>query len=487
MSINSALLSGVSGLLANSSALAVISDNISNANTVGYKRNQAEFQTLVTARTYGSSTGGRGGYYNAGGVLAQTRQRISEQGQLQQTSSGTDLALRGGGFFVTTEKPEGLLDSDARLFTRAGSFTLDELGYLQNSAGLYLQGWPADVDGNISYDPSDLGRLQTINVARVGTAVGETTRIGVSGNLNAATPANPATTIVPPAVAAVYNPNTVAGSMAGGGVEPDFEFQLPVYDSKGGKRTIAIGLLRTANPNEWQAEIYAVPRDSVEVAGGAVPGQIGRGVVAFNSSGQLDTANSTLFDSDPGTAGVQYDASLNFLPSNHTAALTGTEFKWATSLGVDAQTLQLDLDDPTAGLTQVSDRSYIRAVTNDGVAVGSLTKVEVDNEGYVTAIFDNGVTRRVAQVAIATFPNPDALSPLSGNAYLPSNDSGTFSLNPAGTGGAGFIAAAALESSTVDLSTEFTGLITTQRAYSASSKIITTADEMLEELIRIKR
>jgi flagellar hook protein FlgE len=95
--------------------------------------------------------------------------------------------------------------------------------------------------------------------------------------------------------------------------------------------------------------------------------------------------------------------------------------------------------------------------------------------------------RRIAQVAIATFPSPDSLRQVTGNAFRVSLDSGTFNLKAAGTGGAGMIAAQQLESSTVDLSAEFTSLITTQRAYSASSKIITTADEMLAELLSIKR
>jgi flagellar hook protein FlgE len=129
----------------------------------------------------------------------------------------------------------------------------------------------------------------------------------------------------------------------------------------------------------------------------------------------------------------------------------------------------------------------VQAVTTNGTAFGNLTNVDIDEDGYVTAIFDNGVTRRIAQVAVATFANPNGLIGLNGNAYRMSNASGPYSLKSPGTGGAGLIAPSTLESSTVDLSTEFTGLITTQRAYSASSKIITTADAMLEELINIKR
>ena len=137
MSINSAMLAGVSGLISNSSALAAISDNIANVNTVGYKRSSANFSTLVTAQSKSAT-------YSAGGVKAQTHQFVSQQGLTQSTTSNLDLSIAGSGFFVGTEKPEGLTATDTRSFTRAGSFQLDNLGYLKNDAGLYLQGWLAD-------------------------------------------------------------------------------------------------------------------------------------------------------------------------------------------------------------------------------------------------------------------------------------------------------------------------------------------------------
>jgi flagellar hook protein FlgE len=147
MSINSAMLSGVSGLIANSSALAAISDNIANVNTVGYKRTQANFSTLVTSQSKNST-------YSAGGVKSLTHQFVTQQGLTQSTTSNLDLSIAGAGFFVGTEKPEGLTATDTRSFTRAGSFQLDNLGYLKNDAGLYLQGWLADpVTGDITPRP----------------------------------------------------------------------------------------------------------------------------------------------------------------------------------------------------------------------------------------------------------------------------------------------------------------------------------------------
>lgn len=483
MSINGAMLSGVSGLLANSTALASISDNIANVNTVGYKRNQTDFGTIVTSSNYGGAAGNRG-HYNAGGVVAQTRQRVTEQGLLQRGTSSTDLAVDGTGFFVTAERPEALTDADARRFTRAGAFTVDEQGYLRNSAGLYLQGWPTDDQGAIAYDPSDLSRLQSINLTEVGGAAERTTRAGVNANLRSSQP--PSTAAVGYDALtnsmAAYDPEAVPAT----GVRPDFELQIPVSDSKGGKRSVTIAFLRqpsaadptVGEPNAWYAEVYGDPAE-IESGSDLASGQIARGMVYFTADGRLDTARTTLF-------GTPYAANLAIAGSEG-AAPGAREAKWADTLGVAGQTVALDIEDATAGLTQFDSQSVVQAVTTNGTAFGTLTSVEIDDEGFVTAIFDNGVLRKIAQVGIATFANPDGLKALSGNAYRVSNESGPFTLKTPGSGGAGYLSPGTLEASTVDLSTEFTGLITTQRAYSASSKIITTADEMLEELIRIKR
>ena len=489
MGLNSALLAGVSGLRANASALAAISDNIANINTTAYKRSAAAFETLVTS-------GGSRGAYNAGGVIAPTRQFISAQGLLQQTTSSTDLGISGQGFFIVTEKPENLMSTDTRSFTRAGSFQVDELGYLRNASGLYLQGWPIDNQGVVRSDPSDLNRLQTINVSSFGGTAEPTTRASINANLRASqalsfeaqntnlTRTGPGayTTVV---AAGGYSPTT--NSMAaydaalGTGSKPDFQVQVPVSDSKGGSRTVTLSLLKSDEPNRWYAELHAVPASDVTTGSGLNNGQIRTGIVAFTADGRYDPAESTLFPAPPTSPLLQ------FLPSDHTAALAANEVKWAAGLGVNAQDIRFDFGQAAGGLTQYESQSVVQSVATNGTAFGNLSSIDIDENGFVTAEFDNGVLRRIAQVALATFPSPDGLTPVSGNAFRVSINSGTYNLKAPGTGGAGFIRPSALESSTVDLSAEFTGLITTQRAYSASSKIITTADEMLEELLRIKR
>jgi len=483
MSINSAMQAGVSGLTANAAALAAISQNITNVNTPGYKRTASEFQTMVNSQ----STAG----YSAGGVSASARHYISKNGNLQRTGESTHLGINGQGFFVVTDKAENIEPTDARLFTRAGAFRVDDLGYLKNASGLYLQGWPVDANGDIIPDPSDLNRLRTINVGSVGGTAERTTRVGLNANLKSSQAWSAeaiAAAAVPPGADAY---NTLTNSMAmynaetNTGVKPDFEITIPVSDSKGGQRTVAISFLKSTVANEWYAEIRAVPADSIDCGAGLANGQIKTGIVAFTQDGRLDVARmqalgaDALF-SDPANASITFGAS-------DAAAPGAGAVKWDAALGIADQTIAFDLTAAAGGLTQYDSASVVQATMTNGTNFGSLTDVKIDDQGYVTAIFDNGVTRRIAQVAIATFPSTDSLIEASGNAYRVSQSSGTYNLKTPGAGGAGSIAPEQLELSTVELSEEFTGLITTQRAYSASSKIITTADEMLAELINIKR
>lgn len=479
MSLNSALWAGVSGLSANAAALASISQNIANVNTIGYKRTTSEFQTVINGQSSGAG-------YSAGGVMANTRNYISQGGQLQRTTSGTDLGIAGQGFFVVTQKAENLTPIDARLFTRAGAFTPDEFGYLKNTAGLYLQGWPVDSNGDIATDPSDMNRLRSINIGSVGGAAEATTRAQLNANLqsNQAISAQATAAAAVPPGADAYDPATNSMAMydpeTGVGVKPDFTMSIPVSDSKGGQRTVAVSFLKGVNPNEWYAEIHAIPASDVE---GVANGLLKSGRIVFTQDGRLDpTATAAL-----GAGALFADMNAATLNIEGSDSTTPGAVKWATGLGIAAQPISLALNASAGGLTQYSSPSAVQSVNTNGTAFGNLASIQIDEEGFVTAIFDNSVTRRIAQVALATFSSPDNLTLADGNAYRVSQSSGTFNLKTAGTGGAGLIGASQLEASTVDLSAEFTGLITTQRAYSASSKIITTADEMLAELISIKR
>jgi flagellar hook protein FlgE len=467
MSINSALLAGVSGLVANSSALAAISDNIANVNTTAYKRNSVNFANLVTSQ----SVAGR---YSAGGVQGVTRQYISQQGLIQSSSSSTDLAIAGDGFFVGAQKGPGLTAADPRLFTRAGSFHVDSEGFLVNDSGLYLQGWPTQPNGSYNINPSDLNNLASINVKNLGAAVQQTTEIALSANLDkAGTISAGAAGYVGAGVASMSN---YAAGVATG-TKPDFTVEMNVIDSQGGNHKFAMSFLKSgANPNEWNAEIYSSPASAVTAAtapAGFQPGQVAKGLVKFNQNGGIDLAASTLF----GGAGAPPTITLG------ASGAGGTGAQWAAAQGIAGSSVTFDL----ANLTQYAKASTVNSVNSNGAGAGAIIGVSVSEDGIVSAVFDNAQVREIAKVAIATFPNSDGLKEVSGNAYMSSIAGGQMVIKEAGNGGAGKISPSSLESSTIDLSAEFTGLISTQKAYSASSKIITTADQMLDELINIKR
>jgi flagellar hook protein FlgE len=478
MSLNSAMQSGVAGLVANSVALSTISNNIANVNTVGFKQSQTDFESLVT------SSGSTSAQSSAGGVMASTQQLVNQQGQLIPTSSPLDLAISGQGFFVTTNQATNVSTTTPALFTRAGSFEPNSQGFLQNSAGLILQGWLANASGVVTPNPSDLASLQPINVSQVGGAVEPTTTVGVSGNLNsgqAISAAATAAAAVPPGVGA-YDP--VASSMAmydsnnATGTKPDYSIQIPISDSQGGQHTIQLDLLKSTAPNQWYAELVAVPATDVVDGAGLANGQIATGTITFSPTGQV--ASNTLF-ANPANPTISLGASAAAAPG-------AGAVNWASSLGVAAQSITLNLaggNGSTGGLTQLNSQSVTQSINTNGTAFGTLANIQINASGIVTAVFSNGVTQNLAQVAIATFPNADGLTAVSGDAFQVSQNSGTFTLEQPGTGGAGQIDPSTLESSTVDLSSELTDLITSQSAYSASSKIITTANQMMQSLLNV--
>lgn len=433
MSLYAALFSGVSGLNAYSSAMGVISDNITNVNTVGYKAAEAQFSTLVTdSRSLGT--------YTPGGVRQVTRTLISQQGLLQASNSGTDLSVDGNGFFVVRTSP--LTGGGTVEFTRAGSFRPDADGYLQNSAGLYLQGWELDSTGGFTNN-GDVADLVAINIAELSGTAEATTQIRLRANLQS--------TQAP--FAGAY----AAGDLASGAVTPHFQRSVDIFDAQGGSHPVTLSFLKTGS-NQWAVEIHAVPGE-VSAAGGV----LASGNLVFNPDGSLNVAGSTAALFNP-------------------VAVT-----WTNGAGSSPLNFALGSDGNVDGLTQFDSASALISRSVDGAVFGNVTGVEISPDGLVTALFDNGLTRGVYQLPLATFQNPDGLLRLQGNAYGVSDFSGTYSLVTPETGGGGRIAPETLEASTVDLAREFTNMITVQRAYSASTKVITTADEMLQELTNIRR
>ena len=440
MSIYGAMFSGVSGLAAQSQALGMISDNISNVNTIGYKGTVARFSTLVTEAA--STT-----HYSPGGVRSAPYQKIDRQGLLQGSASATDIAIVGNGFFVVNEDAVPGVGDDY-MFTRAGNFTLDESGYLLSN-GYYLQGWRLDTLGNLPANTSVLSSRETVNSANLTGAARQTTNIELAVTLPG------------------------ASSSAIGDTEST---TVTAYDKQGGTHDLTYTWTKTA-VNEWQVDA-ALPATAnfadTDTAGATLDPTVTLGTVTFNADGTLGALTPTA------PYGTATGGSFQFYVDYDGSA--------ATTSTADRQQITLDLGTIGFGdgMTQYGGPYYPSIIEQDGLSFGAFTGITIDENGIVTALFDNGQQRDIFKLPIATFRNPNGLEAHNGNAYLQTEGSGDPLLLEASTGGAGTVAPNSLESSTVDLAEEFTNMIITQRAYSASAKIITTADEMLEELIRIR-
>lgn len=434
MSLYSALYAGVSGLSAQSSAMATVADNITNINTVAYKGVEAQFRTLVTDGRASSS-------YAAGGVAATPITQVTKQGLPQATGSSTDLAIDGDGFFVTRS---GVTDSDPVAYTRAGSFKPDEQGFMRNSSGLYLYGWRLDATGGYT----NTGSLDALTPVRLSDLVGTaapTTKVDARINLQ-----SDATT---------YTGAYTAGNLATNTVPPTFTRSFTVYDSQGGSHELKMSFLKTG-ANTWQAETYMNPATDVS---GVTNGLLASGEIKFNGDGSLDKT---------GSSGTFFDT-LNITYTNG-----------SSSVPIE---MALGDDGGINGITSFGQPSSLVRGGADGGILGNIAATEISKEGVVSAIFDDGSSRKVFQLPIASFPNPNGLTRISGNAYSGNRQSGMMTMNPPGELGAGKLLSNTLEASTVDLAGEFTNMIRFQRAYSASSKIITTVDDMLREVSDLKR
>lgn len=456
MSVFAALFSGVSGLQTFGSALGVIADNITNVNTVGYKESRANFITLVTESN--STTG-----FAPGGVGLAVQTLVSRQGLLQASNSATDLSIDGAGFFVVRSATDAEAPDGEIVFTRAGSFTPDEEGFLKNTAGDFLMGWPLDSAGGLPTNLGDISALVPVRTSGLTGTAEATTSIGIRANLQSSQGVNVNEGLYRAEGDDLGTGGVTEVNMAGGGITPDFQRSVQVFDAQGGRHTLILAMLKSPTANQWHVEIWGDPTSEVNVSGANVDGQVATGTLAFNTDGSLDLSN---------TSASLFSAIL---------------IDWNNGAADSTITIDFGSDGDTDGFTQFDSTSTLISSSVDGAVFGNVVGVSVEKDGTVTALFDNGLSRSVFKLPLATFQNPDGLTRRQGNAYAVSDRSGAFILVEAGQGGGGTIAPATLESSTVDLAKEFTELIITQRAFTASTRIITTADEMLDELNRIKR
>ncbi len=457
MSIYGALRSGVSGLFVQSQSMAMLSDNIANVNTIGYKTARPRFSTLVTSQS--SPT-----LYSSGGVKSTIGREIDAQGLLQASPFSTDIAVSGKGFFVvsdsvTTDATGNVVPNGDVLFTRAGEFRTDKDGNLVNSQGFYLTGWPYDQALGQFTSTNVLSAFSGINVAGLTSNPVPSSSIDIGANLQASA-----------AVATTY------------------DLAVQIFDRQGGSHTMTLTYTKTA-ANTWDLSATLTGTgagfedpDSTDAGGPAgfeagLPGPVRIGTVTFNADGTLAglAANPLVGDVATVNASNQFAFTLDY---DGTIVTTNDQV---------AATLDLGTLNQADGITQFEGSFTPNFINQNGKQFGSLTGVTVNESGEVTALFDNGETRTIYQVPVVTFNNANGLEPKSGNVFIETDFSGSPVALAPNTGGAGLISPGSLEASTVDLADEFTNMIITQRAYSASTKIITTADEMLEELIRVKR
>jgi flagellar hook protein FlgE len=428
MSILGAMYAAVSGLGAQSTKLGAISDNIANTSTTGYKRVEVEFASLVTEQVSKRS-------YSAGGVAGNVRRRVDAQGILQATGSSTDIAINGDGFFVVSDAQNANPQQDLTALTRAGSFTTDDQGFLRNAAGYYLMGFALNPDGTtINPNPARdaLADVEPVNVAGINFTGAPTTEVTFAGNL--------------PAQLANGTPGTPIST------------QIQYFTELGNSGTLTLQWTPSSDgiANHWNLQIF----DS-ETAGGATA--IYNDIITFNDTGAAAGSPSAI----PGVAG-------GVLPLTVNGGL---------------QALDLDIGDvnDASGVTQFAGEYVPTKINKNGALFGVVSRVEISEDGIITAIFNNGVRRPIYQIPIAVVQNPNGLSARDGTAFDQSRDSGALYLWDAGVGPAGKTAGNSLERSNVDIAQELTSMIETQRTYSTNAKVIQTSDEMLDELTRLKR
>jgi flagellar hook protein FlgE len=404
------LYAGISGLNVNSTAMTVIGDNIANVNTTAFKSTRTSFSNLLSQtleRANGSELG-RGVQF-AGTTASWT------QGSMENTSSATDLAINGKGFFIV-QGSDGL-----NYYTRAGGFIFDNGGSLITPDGLNVQGYEVNTvnpDGTFALDAIDDIKIPSETMS----PPSPTTEFTVDVNLD-----------------------------AGAAVNDTYSTNLTIYDSLGNRIPINIDFVKTGN-NEWTWQ--AASPDATAV----VPA----------------TPTTITFDPITGALLGSTDPTITLTLSSGTTipAITWDLYDGGSSKG---------------DLTQFATPSTTTFHTQDGYPAGALRGVSVDEDGIVAGSYSNGQLVPLFQLALADFPSYYGLTKMGDNLYSQSLASGQAMAGTPGSGRLGNISPSALELSNVDLASEFVNMITTQRAFQANSRVITTSDEILTELINIKR
>jgi len=433
MSLFGAMNTAVSGLSAESAEFANISNNVANSQTVGYKGVNTDFIDYLTTSTPQLN--------DSSAVVALPDYLNNVQGTITQTQNPLNLAISGQGFFAVsqaTSTNNGQPAFNAQpYYTQAGDFTMNSQGYLVNSAGYYLNGWAV----NSATGAVNQNALNPIQVSQTAFAPVATSEVNLAANL----PATPS------------SPSPITS-------------QVQVYDGLGNLQTVNLTWTQTS-ANNWQVAINA-PNATNGPA-------LGTANVSFGPGSGNPVADGTIGSITNGTGTV----TTSSYATNGTASLSFT-----ANFGNGAQPIQLNLGSYGAsnGLTQYAGTSYtLNNLSQNGVPPGAFSSVSINNNGDVVINYNNGLTQTIAQVPVVTFNAPDALQSQNGQAFTATQASGDAIANSAGSGGAGGLVTNAVEGSNVDISTEFSKLIVAQEAYSANTKTISTADQMMQSLLNI--
>lgn len=463
MSIISGLYSGVSGLSSQANAMAVIGDNIANMNTIGFKGSSICFEDML-AQTINTASGtsqvGRG-------VALSSVTASFQQGSFESTSRPTDLAIGGKGFFVV--RAQG---AQTNYYTRAGQFSFDPEGYFVNPAGYIVQGWELDENGQ------DMGSITDIQVSSFTSAPEPTSRISIMANLDSSAISKSTDSL------SDRWDGTATASPPIGPTDYTYQTSLTAYDSLGTSHDLTVYYDPTATDNKWDFIVTCNPgEDKRSGYPVAQSGLLARGTVTFNASGAISVLDTEVYD---GTSSWK-DAtnSATGYPQFTASFITGTD-----------QTIELNIGTRWNGTawanealssTQYASASTTVFQTQNGYESGMLQSLSVDVDGVITGQYSNGQIIGLYRVALANFNNPGGLSKQGGNLYAVTRASGDRITGHPGSGGLGQISPNSLEQSNVDLGTEFVRMITNQRGFQANSRIITTINDMLSELINLKR
>ncbi|MGQ2917723.1 flagellar hook protein FlgE [Rhizobium oryzihabitans] len=432
MSIFGTMRTGVSGMNAQANKLGTVGDNIANASTTGYKRASTSFSSLVLPSSSGS--------YASGGVQSNVRYSISEQGNLSYTTSSTDLAIQGNGFFVVQD------GAGTPYLTRAGSFQKNSEGYLQNAAGFLLMGYPYGANPPAAVVNGFTG-LEAININDFGLTASPSTQGSFPANLNrdeaiVAVGSRPSDNVATSTIGA----KTSLTAFDSGGAKVLYDFYYTRIDNDA-----------SGNP-QWEVSVYRQDQST--------------------NGGFPYTATPPATDPVKATVQLTFDPATNKLTTTSPTSITIND----STSGV-AQAIEIDLSQ----MTQFSSKFTPGTAVLNGNGPSQIKDVEIGKDGLVTAVYQDGGRRNIYQLALATVPSVDNLSPQNGNVYLPSNESGVVTIGFAQTGSFGYIQKGALEGSNVDIASELTDMIESQRIYTANSKVFQTGSDLMDVLINLKR